>query len=63
MSNLLKIALLLRDIYISPTSLDALLKSTLVQILYSVFPSHLHTMLRNHLTAAFSPVKDSSMWT
>jgi hypothetical protein len=46
-----------RDIYISPTSLDALLKSTPAQILYSVFLSHLHTMLRNHLTAAFSPVK------
>jgi hypothetical protein len=45
------------DIYISPTSLDALLRSIPTQIRYSVLPLYLYSSLRNLLTTLFSPVK------
>jgi hypothetical protein len=55
------LSLKFRDIYISPTSLDALVVPRLNYIL--IFTSHLHTFLINHLIVVYYPVKDCYRWT
>jgi hypothetical protein len=45
-----------RDFYTSPTSMYTLLRATHPLFLYSVLPSHLHTVLTINLTDLFRPL-------